>query len=132
METHSGSKSAAIKVLSSKDVEAELAIIRSDVDVVGIDEIQFFDRGIVQVCHMLALQGKRVIVAGLDQDYKGKAFETTLLMVPEAERIDKLLAICVECGGDALRNYRLGDSEDRVVQGGEEEYWALCRNCFEK
>lgn len=130
VETHSGSKTVAIKVESSKEVEEILGKI-PDVDVVGIDEIQFFDKGIVQVCHRLALKGVRVITAGLDQDYKGNPFETTLLMVAEAERVDKLTAVCIRCGRDALRNYRLGKSIERIVQGGGDQYIALCRECFE-
>lgn len=130
VETHSGSKTAAVKVKGSQDVAEYLSSASAEVDVIGIDEVQFFDKGIVQLCHKLARQGKRVIVAGLDQDYKGEPFETTLLMVLESERVDKLTAVCVICGSEALRNYRLGDSSDRIMQGDSTEYLTLCRTCF--
>jgi thymidine kinase len=104
--------------------------VRAGTDVVGIDEGQFFDVGIVDVVNTLANRGLRVIVAGLDQDYLGRAFEPMPQVIAIAEYVDKTLAICVQCGAPANRTQRLGAETDRVVVGGAEEYEARCRRCF--
>lgn len=99
--------------------------------VVGIDEGQFFGMELVEVCEKLAAQGKRVIVAGLDQDYRGKPFEPMPQMLAIAESITKTLAICVKCGNPANRTQRISKEKDRVLVGAKDMYEARCRNCFE-
>lgn len=98
-------------------------------DVVGIDEAQFFDMSLVDVCQELADQGKRVIVAGLDQDYTGKPFEPIPQLLAVAEYITKTLAICVKCGNPANRSQRLSRDSERVVVGAGDVYEARCRKC---
>ena len=98
---------------------------------VAIDEAQFFDRGIVGVVNRLADEGRRVIVAGLDQDYMGRPFDPMPQLLALAEEITKTLAICVRCGNPAIRTQRLVPSEERIVVGGERAYEARCRLCFE-
>ena len=100
-------------------------------EVVGIDEGQFFDAGLVAVANTLADRGVRVIVAGLDQDYMGRPFEPMPQILAVAEYVDKTLAICMQCGAPANRTQRLTSSTDRVVVGGSEEYEARCRRCFQ-
>jgi thymidine kinase len=104
--------------------------LRPDTEVVGIDEGQFFDAGLVEVVNTLADRGMRVIVAGLDQDYLGRPFEPMPQIIAIAEYVDKTLAICMQCGAPANRTQRLGRETDRVVVGGAEEYEARCRRCF--
>lgn len=101
-----------------------------DVDVVGIDEIQFFDLDIVAVCNKWALRGKRIICAGLDQDYDARPFETTIAMVAQAEEVQKVLAICTKCGKDAVRNHLKVRAESRIMEGASDLYEALCRRCY--
>jgi thymidine kinase len=124
---------------SDMRIEAELVSTAQEIlervdnrtEVVGIDEGQFFDPGLVGVCDQLADTGKRVIVAGLDQDYLGKPFEPMPQLLAVAEYITKTLAICVRCGDPANHTQRLVSSTDRVVVGGAEAYEARCRRCFE-
>jgi thymidine kinase len=103
---------------------------RPETEVIGIDEGQFFDAGLVEVVNVLADQGLRVIVAGLDQDYLGRPFEPMPQIIAIAEYVDKTLAICMQCGAPANRTQRLGQGTDRVVVGGAGEYEARCRRCF--
>lgn len=105
--------------------------IAKDAQVVGIDEGQFFDGGIVDVAEQLANQGKRVIVAGLDQDYRGKPFEPMPQLLAVAEYITKTLAICMVCGNPADRTQRTTASSERVLVGAKDSYEARCRKCFE-
>jgi thymidine kinase len=100
-------------------------------EVVGIDEGQFFDSGLVAVANALADRGVRVIVAGLDQDYMGKPFEPMPQILAVAEYVDKTLAICMQCGAPANRSQRLIADTHRVVVGGSEQYEARCRRCFQ-
>jgi thymidine kinase len=100
-------------------------------EVVGIDEAQFFSKEIVGVCEKLANQGRRVIVAGLDQDYLGRPFEPVPTLMAVAEYVTKTLAVCVVCGAPANRSQRLVSSDDRVVVGASQSYEARCRRCFE-
>jgi thymidine kinase len=102
-----------------------------DAQVVGIDEGQFFKANLVEVCEELANQGKRVIVAGLDQDYRGKPFEPMPQLLAVAEYITKTLAICVVCGNPADRTQRKTLNADRVLVGAKDIYEARCRHCFE-
>jgi thymidine kinase len=100
-------------------------------EVVGIDEVQFLDEGIVGVCDKLANMGKRVVVAGLDKDYLARPFEPVPQLLAIAEYITKTLAICVRCGNPANYTQRLIDSQERIVVGAEGAYEARCRRCFE-
>ena len=105
--------------------------VDEDTEVVGIDEGQFFDAELPAVCSALADQGKRVIVAGLDQDYLGKPFEPMPQLLAIAEYITKTLAICVVCGDPANHTQRLVPSSDRVLVGASGLYEARCRHCFD-
>lgn len=100
-------------------------------EVVGIDEAQFLGEEIIGVCTRLADSGKRVIVAGLDTDYKGRPFEPIPRLLAVAEEITKLLAICVRCGNPAVHTQRLVESEELIVVGAGGMYEARCRRCFE-
>ena len=98
-----------------------------DAEVIGIDEAQFFDNNLIDVCQMLADSGKRVIVAGLDQDYRAKPFEPMPQLLAIAEYITKTQAVCVICGAPANRTQRVTENKDRVLVGGENHYEARCR-----
>src|SRR5499427_3777263 len=104
--------------------------VHEDTEVVGIDEGQFFDANLPAACNTLASQGKRVIVAGLDQDYLGRPFEPIPQLLAIAEYITKTLAICVVCGDPANHTQRLVASSERVLVGSAAEYEARCRKCF--
>jgi thymidine kinase len=99
-------------------------------EVVGIDEVQFLGPQAVEVCRELALRGLRVIVAGLDQDYRGAPFEPMPQLLAEAEFVTKELAICMVCGAPAGRSQRIVPADDRVVVGAAEAYEPRCRKCF--
>jgi thymidine kinase len=101
----------------------------NDAQVIGIDEAQFFNEGIIGICNRLAFKGKRVIVAGLDQDYKGKPFEPIPQLLAIAEYITKQHAICVVCGNPADKTQRKTSDSNRVVVGAAEIYEARCRKC---
>jgi len=101
-------------------------------DVVGIDEVQFFDEGIVDVCNTLANNGIRVIVAGLDMDFMGKPFGVMPSLLAVAEYITKVHAICMKCGQLANHSHRLSESEGLVELGEMDKYEPLCRSCFNK
>jgi thymidine kinase len=107
-----------------------LPLVAGDTEVVGIDEGQFFDASLVGVADALANRGLRVIVAGLDQDYRGRPFEPMPQLMAVAEYVDKTLAVCMSCGAPANRSQRLVATKDRVVVGGAGEYEARCRRCF--
>lgn len=126
--SHGGLRLFAHAVKTSGEV---LALTEDRTEVVGIDEAQFFDAGIVEVAGRLADLGKRVIAAGLDQDYLGRPFEPMPALMAIAEEITKTRAICVRCGGPASRTQRLIDSDQRVVVGAAGLYEARCRRCFE-
>jgi thymidine kinase len=116
-----------------KPVRSSAALLKEvlpDTQVVGIDEIHFFDEGIIETCEKLACQGKRVIVAGLDQDYRGKPFENTARLMAVAEYVTKNLAICMVCGNPANRSQRIGESRKRIEVGAADKYEARCRKCF--
>ncbi len=113
------------------DAPAEILEKGKDARVIGIDEGQFFSMEIVDVCNELANQGKRVIVAGLDQDYRGKPFEPMPQLLAIAEYITKTLAICVVCGNPADRTQRITKQHERVVVGAKDMYEARCRRCFQ-
>ncbi len=111
-----------------KDVKEILNLVE-DAQVVGIDEAQFFSSDIISVCNKLADEGKRVIVAGLDMDYRGVPFEPMPQLLSVAEYITKSLAICVECGNPADRTQRKTTSSERVIVGAADLYEARCRKC---
>src|SRR5262249_6196111 len=102
-----------------------------DTEVVGIDEGQFFDQELPAVCNTLADQGRRVIVAGLEQDYREKPFEPMPQLLAIAEYITKTLAICMVCGAPANHTQRLVASSERVLVGAQGTYEARCRQCFD-
>jgi thymidine kinase len=105
--------------------------VHPDTEIVGIDEGQFFDSALPAACNKLANAGKRVIVAGLDQDYLGRPFEPMPQLLAIAEYITKTLAICVVCGDPANHTQRLVQSKDRVLVGASGLYEARCRHCFD-
>jgi thymidine kinase len=114
-----------------KSADEMLALLDDRTEVVGIDEVQFFDARVVEVCDKLANMGKRVVVAGLDQDYLGKPFEPVPSLMAIAEYVDKTLAVCARCGAPANRSQRMVHSGDRIVVGATDAYEARCRQCFE-
>ena len=105
--------------------------VAPDTEVIGVDEGQFFDLELPMVCNTLADRGKRVIVAGLDQDYLGKPFEPMPQLLAIAEYITKTLAICMVCGAPANHTQRLVASSERVLVGAQGTYEARCRRCFD-
>ncbi len=108
----------------------ELLDLAEGVSVVGVDEAQFFDLNLPQVCQQLALRGIRVIVAGLDMDYRGKPFGPIPDLLAVGEYITKVHAICQHCGNLATHSYRLSDDEGTVVLGEKDRYEARCRTCY--
>lgn len=108
-----------------------ILLMSSDVDVIGIDEAQFFDDGLVDVCTQLADQGIRVIIAGLDMDFRGLPFGPMPALMAVAEDVYKVHAICVRCGSLAYVSHRLVKSDKRVLLGEMHEYEPICRKCFE-
>lgn len=114
------------------DSSGSILLMCSEVDVVGIDEAQFFDDGIVAVCTELANQGIRVIVAGLDMDFKGVPFGPMPELMAVAEDVYKTHAICVRCGALAYVSHRLVNVEKQVLLGEINEYEPICRDCFNK
>ena len=126
--SHSEMRIPSESVRSSDELVAR---VHADTEVVGIDEGQFFDAELPAVCTALADQGKRVIVAGLDQDYLGKPFEPMPQLLAIAEYITKTLAICMVCGAPANHTQRLIASSERVLVGAQGAYEARCRHCFD-
>ncbi|MGQ1946131.1 thymidine kinase [Geofilum sp. OHC36d9] len=107
-----------------------ILLLNADTDVIGVDEAQFFDSGLTAVCNTLASQGVRVIVAGLDMDFKGKPFGPMPDLMACAEYVTKVHAICVRCGDLAHYSYRLKGSDRLVEVGAGESYEAVCRACY--
>jgi len=120
-------------VIRSTPIDNSQAILlmTEDVDVVGIDEAQFFDDGIVQVCNQLASKGIRVIVAGLDMDFSGKPFGPIPQLLAIGDYITKLHAICVVCGNIASYSYRKSPEESQVLLGEKNNYEPRCRTCYQ-
>ena len=114
------------------DTSSSIALLASDIDVVGIDEAQFLDEGLVDVCNDLANRGVRVIVAGLDMDFKGKPFGPIPALCAIADEVTKVHAICVRCGALAYVSHRLVANDKRVLLGEQAEYDPLCRDCYLK
>lgn len=109
---------------------SNILLLANDVDVVGIDEAQFFDMGLVDVCNQLANSGVRVIVAGLDMDYLGKPFGPIPALLAIAEYVTKVHAICMRCGNLANHSHRITAEEALVLLGEKNDYEPLCRDCF--
>jgi thymidine kinase len=126
--SHSEMRMPSISVASSAEL---LEKVDHRTEVVGIDEAQFFDEGLVDVAQRLADQGKRVIVAGLDKDFRGMPFGPIPALMAVAEDVTKTLAICMRCGSPANNTQRLVESEELVVVGAQGVYEARCRRCYE-
>ena len=132
--SHDGANFHATPV---KDAASILSDLEPDTQVVGIDEAQFFDWSITEVCDQLASRGLRVIVAGLDLDFRGEPFGAMPVLMAQAERVDKLQAICQRCGAPASRSQRLINGKPAayadpvILVGAEEVYEARCRVCHE-
>jgi thymidine kinase len=114
------------------ETASSILLLTSDVEVVGIDEAQFFDEALVDVCNKLADSGVRVIAAGLDMDYLGKPFGPMPGLLAIAEEVTKVHAICMRCGSLASYSYRIADSDKQVLLGEKDNYEPLCRECFVK
>ena len=108
----------------------KILLLAQNADVIGIDEAQFFDQGLPDICDALALRGVRVIVAGLDMDYTGKPFGPIPFILARADYITKLHAICMKCGNIANYSYRKIPNEDQVMLGAKEVYEPRCRTCY--
>jgi thymidine kinase len=111
---------------------SSILLLSSNIDVVGIDEAQFFDEGLIDVCNELAYRGIRVIVAGLDMDYKGVPFGPIPNLCAVADEVTKVHAICVKCGALAYASHRTVDNNKRVLLGEQTEYEPLCRDCYRR
>ena len=120
--------------IQSTPVESaqNILLLATDVDVVGIDEAQVFDEGIVEVCRKLADSGIRVIVAGLDMDYMGVPFGPMPALMATAEYVTKVHAICVRCGDLAHHSHRLTQDDKQVLLGAQDTYQPICRHCFKE
>ena len=134
LSSHAGHRYEAVVVQNADEIAAQ---IEEDCDVVAIDEVQFFDWKIAELCDRLANEGRRVIIAGLDMDFRGEPFGPMPLLMAQAESVDKLQAICVVCGAPASRTQRLIDGrpanyDDPVIMvGASEVYEARCRRHHE-
>ncbi len=134
LTSHNGMALEAIKVEQAVEI---LAMVADDAEVVAIDEGQFFDWSLAEVCNILANRGIRVIVAGLDTDFRAEPFGPMPLIMAQAEKLDKLQAICVVCGAPASRTQRLIDGKPAsyddpvILVGASEKYEARCRHCHE-
>ena len=127
--SHDAAKTPSQAVAKAKDI---LGLVEPETQVVGIDEVQFFDDAIIGVCETLADQGRRVIVAGLDQDYRGIPFPVTSQLMGVAEFVTKNLAICSVCGSPANRSQRLSSNKKLIEVGTGDKYEARCRACFRR
>ena len=135
LASHNGMSRGDVVVL--EDTASLLSRIKSGTEVVAIDEVQFFDIAVADICQALADRGVQVIAAGLDQDFRGEPFGPIPPLMALAERVDKLHAICVRCGAPATRTQRLIDDKPAryddpiILVGGSESYEARCRSCHE-
>jgi len=125
--THEGASTEAVPIADPSDM---LSLVGPNVAVVGVDEVQFFDDGVVDIVEELANRGVRVICAGLDQDYRGMPFGPMPRLLAIAEYVTKLHAVCMRCGGEASRSQRLIATEGQLFVGGSAAYEARCRRCF--
>ena len=127
--SHNQNKVDALCVKNSAEI---LPLVKKDTQVVAIDEANFFDKGIVAVCDTLANQGKRVIVAGLDTDYRAEPFEQMAALLAKAEFVTKNHAVCTKCGNPAAFSQRITKDTKRIIVGTTDAYQARCRRCFRK
>ena len=120
--------------ISSTPVEnaSSILLLADNCDVIGIDEAQFFDNSIVDVCNSLADTGVRIVVAGLDMDYMGRPFGPMPALLAIAEYVTKVHAICTRCGNLAQYSYRKSDEAQQVLLGEKDKYEPLCRRCYNK
>lgn len=123
--------SISVEAVAVANSESLVRRVEPGTQVVAIDEAQFFDRGIVDVCEQLANEGRRVLVAGLDQDYLGRPFPPMPDLMAIAEEVTKVRAVCTVCGRTACRSQRIVKQGTTVLVGGAEAYEARCRACFE-
>ncbi|HER09255.1 MAG TPA: thymidine kinase [Bacteroides sp.] len=114
------------------DSSANIVLLASGVEVVGVDEAQFFDNGLIEVANQLANNGTRVIIAGLDMDFRGKPFGPMPGLMSVAEYVTKVHAICVRCGKLANYTHRLSKEDKLILLGETELYEPLCRGCFHR
>ena len=126
--THAGQSIASTPIDSS----ASILLFSSEIDVIGIDEAQFFDNGLVDVCNQLANNGIRVIVAGLDMDFRGTPSGPMPALCAIADEVSKMHAICVKCGQLASYSHRTVQNDKQVMLGEMAEYEPLCRICYQK
>tara|TARA_Y100001970_G_scaffold71857_1_gene91236 strand:+ start:1605 stop:2144 length:540 start_codon:yes stop_codon:yes gene_type:complete len=119
-----------IKCHSVKNTDQILKLSKN-IDIIGIDETQFFNESIINTCNQLANYGKRIIIAGLDRDYKAIPFGPMANLLAHADRITKLNAICMVCGNEANFSQRLTNDDSQILVGESEKYEARCRNCYE-
>lgn len=126
--SHSQMRAASVSIAQASDIYAYL---KPDTKIIAIDEAQFFDESIVGICNDLADQGYRVIVAGLDQDFRGEPFGSMPQLLAIAEYVTKNLAICMVCGNPANRTQRTVKQDEQILVGSTESYEARCRNCHE-
>ena len=124
--SHNSNSIASTPVTNAQSI----LLLSNDIDVVGIDEAQFFDDQLPQVCQVLANKGIRVIIAGLDMDFKGQPFGTMPALLAMAEYVTKVNAICMKCGGIASHSFRLINEDATVLLGEKESYEPRCRKCF--
>ena len=113
------------------DAASQIVLMAGDADVIGVDEAQFFDTELVDVCQKLAADGRRVVVAGLDTDYRADPFDPIPQLMAVAEHVTKLHAVCVVCGAPANHSQRIVPGEERVLVGATDAYEPRCRQCFE-
>ncbi|MCC7301098.1 MAG: thymidine kinase [Bacteroidia bacterium] len=128
--SHDANALHSTPVKYAREIPVQLQTL--DVDVVGIDEAQFFDEELVVVCNRLAAAGKRVVVAGLDMDYTGKPFGPLPGLLATAEYVTKVHAICMRCGNLANHSHRLASGNELVLLGEKTHYEPLCRSCFQQ
>ena len=126
--SHNKNSMDSINITKTKD----LFNLGQKYDVVGIDEAQFFDKTVVTTCKKLADVGKRVVIAGLEKDYKAKSFGSMSELLVDAEYITKVNAICMNCGDPANFSYRISSEKKQIVVGETDKYEALCRRCYIK
>ena len=126
--SHSAQIAEAMAVHSARQLYDESQAL----EVIGIDEAQFFDPEIIEITDVLANEGKRVVIAGLDMDYAGKPFGSMPELMARAELVTKVQAVCMQCGHSAHYSYRLTSEQEKVVIGAEREYEPRCRECYLK
>ena len=132
--SHNGVNLGAVAVENAHEI---LDLVQPDAEVIAIDEAQFFDPEVASVCNTLAERGLRVIVAGLDMDFRGEPFGPMPMLMAEAEKVSKLRAVCVICGREASRTQRLIDGQPAayddpvILVGAKEVYQARCRRCYQ-